>query len=77
MILIETGGDGMPKDTFFNLDEAKRNRIFEAAVDEFSQRRFSEASINQVVKNAGISRGSFYQYFQNKEDLYLYTCYNR
>jgi TetR/AcrR family transcriptional regulator len=73
MILIGTGGDGMPKDTFFNLDGAKQKKIFEAAVDEFSQRRFSEASINQVVKNAGISRGSFYQYFDNKEDLYLYT----
>jgi TetR/AcrR family transcriptional regulator len=73
MILIEVGGDGMPKDTFFNLDKAKQKRIFEAAVDEFSQRRFSEASINQVVKNAGISRGSFYQYFKDKEDLYLYV----
>jgi len=73
MILIEAGGDGMPKDTFFNLDKAKQKRIFEAAVDEFSQRRFSEASINQVVKNAGISRGSFYQYFKDKEDLYLYV----
>ncbi|MGI6703626.1 MAG: TetR/AcrR family transcriptional regulator [Clostridia bacterium] len=73
MILIETGGEGVPKDTFFNLDGAKQKKIFEAAVDEFSQRRFSEASINQVVKNAKISRGSFYQYFDNKEDLYLYT----
>lgn len=73
MILIKTGGEGVPKDTFFNLDGAKQKKIFEAAVDEFSQRRFSEASINQVVKNAKISRGSFYQYFDNKEDLYLYT----
>jgi AcrR family transcriptional regulator len=70
---METGGDDMPKDTFLNLDEAKQRRIFEAAVDEFSQKRFSEASINQVVKNSGISRGSFYQYFKNKEDLYLYV----
>jgi AcrR family transcriptional regulator len=63
----------MPKDTFFNLTEAKKQKIFDAAVDEFSQRRFSEASINQIVKNAEISRGSFYQYFKNKEDLYLYV----
>jgi AcrR family transcriptional regulator len=63
----------MPKGTFLNLDETKRKRVFDAAVDEFSQRRFSEASINQIVKNAGISRGSFYQYFKNKEDLYLYV----
>ncbi len=62
----------MPKDTFFNLDSAKQRRILEAAMDEFSQRRFSEASINQIVKNADIPRGSFYQYFEGKEDLYIY-----
>ncbi|MDF2541335.1 MAG: regulatory protein TetR [Herbinix sp.] len=62
----------MPKDTFYNLIEDKRNRIFEAAVHEFSLRRFSEASINQIIKKAGIPRGSFYQYFNDKEDLYLF-----
>jgi AcrR family transcriptional regulator len=62
----------MPKDTFYNLDEEKKKKIFDAAILEFSIRRFSEASINQIVKNAEISRGSFYQYFNDKEDLYLY-----
>lgn len=62
----------MPKDTFNNLSEEKKTRIFEAAVQEFSTRRFSDASINQIVKNAGISKGSFYQYFDGKEDIYLY-----
>ncbi|MGI6574743.1 MAG: TetR/AcrR family transcriptional regulator [bacterium] len=62
----------MPKDTFYNLSAEKQKRIYAAAVQEFSTRRFSEASINQIVKNAGISRGSFYQYFADKEDIYLY-----
>lgn len=62
----------MPKDTFNNLSEEKKKRIFDAAVQEFSARRFSEASINQIVKNAGIPKGSFYQYFADKEDIYLY-----
>lgn len=62
----------MPKDTFNNLSDDKKRKIFEAAVQEFSNRRFSEASINQIVKAAGISRGSFYQYFNDKEDIYLY-----
>jgi Transcriptional regulator len=62
----------MPKDTFNNLSQEKKKRIFEAAVREFSTRRFSEASINQIIKNAGIPKGSFYQYFTDKEDLYLY-----
>lgn len=62
----------MPKDTFHNLSEDKKRKIFDAALKEFSTRRFSEASINQIVKSAGIPRGSFYQYFEGKEDLYLY-----
>lgn len=62
----------MPKDTFFNLNDEKKRKIFDAAVQEFAIRRFSEASINQIIKAAGIPRGSFYQYFQDKEDLYLY-----
>ena len=62
----------MPKDTFHNLSDDKKRKIFDAAVQEFSTRRFSEASINQIVKAAGIPRGSFYQYFSGKEDIFLY-----
>lgn len=62
----------MPKETFYNLPEDKRQKIFAAAVQEFSTQRFSEASINQVIKAAGIPRGSFYQYFRDKEDLFQY-----
>ncbi|MEQ8174611.1 MAG: TetR/AcrR family transcriptional regulator [Syntrophomonadaceae bacterium] len=62
----------MPKETFHNLSEEKKKRIFDAAVQEFSERRFSDASINQIIKNAGIPKGSFYQYFADKEDIYLY-----
>ncbi|MHB1128006.1 MAG: TetR/AcrR family transcriptional regulator [Bacillota bacterium] len=65
----------MPKETFNNLSEEKKQRIFDAAVQEFSTRRFSEASINQIVKTAGIPRGSFYQYFKDKADLYLYMMF--
>ena len=63
----------MPSETFARLPEEKRLRIFEAAVDEFAAWRFSEASINRVIKAAGIPRGSFYQYFKDKEDLYTYV----
>lgn len=61
----------MPTETYFNLPAEKRARILEAAVDEFAEHRFSEASINRIVKAAGIPRGSFYQYFADKEDVYL------
>jgi len=60
----------MPKDTFFNLSYEKKKKIIDAAVQEFSTRRFSEASLNQIVKTAKIPWGSFYQYFEDKEDIF-------
>ena len=62
----------MPKETFYKLKDGKKKRILEAAVQEFASRKFSEASLNQIVKTAKIPWGSFYQYFDGKEDLYLY-----
>ena len=62
----------MPTETFFNLPEAKQQRILAAAQKEFSRVALNEASIANVVKDAEIARGSFYQYFENKEDLYFY-----
>ncbi|MEL7609423.1 MAG: TetR/AcrR family transcriptional regulator [Bacillota bacterium] len=63
----------MPKETFYNLPESKQKTIFEAAVQEFSTQRYSDASINQIVKSAGIPRGSFYQYFNDKADLFVFV----
>lgn len=60
----------MPKNTFFNLSEEKRERILEASIEEFSSNPYEVASINQIVKSSEIAKGSFYQYFENKEDLY-------
>jgi TetR/AcrR family transcriptional regulator len=62
----------MPKPTFFNLDEQKRQMIIQACIDEFALQPFSSASINQIIKQANISRGSFYQYFEDKEDCYMF-----
>lgn len=58
--------------TFLNLNEEKKERIIHAALDEFSDKTFNEASITNIVKKANISRGSFYQYFGNKETIYQY-----
>jgi TetR/AcrR family transcriptional regulator len=62
----------MPTSTFYNLDESKKRQIFDACVEEFATHTFSEASINQIIKAANISRGSFYQYFADKEDCYMF-----
>lgn len=63
----------MPKQTFFNLPEDKLNRIIDCAVDEFAEYGYTGASISRMVAAAGIAKGSFYQYFEDKEDLYGYV----
>lgn len=50
----------------------KQQLLIGAAQHEFSNASLSEASIANIVKEAGISRGSFYQYFEGKEDLYFH-----
>lgn len=62
----------MPTDTFFNLPTGKREAIITAAKREFARMPFPEASIARIVQDASISRGSFYQYFADKEDLFFY-----
>lgn len=62
----------MPTETFFNLPEDKRQRILDLAIDEFAENDYASASISRVVARAGIAKGSFYQYFADKQDLYLY-----
>ena len=62
----------MPKNTFFNLQEEKRERIIEAAIDEFAKNLYHNASITRIVDNSGIAKGSFYQYFEDKKDLFKY-----
>lgn len=59
----------MPRTTFFNLPEEKRQRLIEAAWEEITSVSFEKVSINRIVQNASISRGSFYQYFDDKMDL--------
>lgn len=62
----------MPKQTFYNLPQEKRQRIEAAAIEEFAERGFQGASISQIVGQAGIAKGSFYQYFEDKRDLFLH-----
>ncbi len=62
----------MPKPTFYNLKEEKRRTLIEAARKEFTRVSLYEASIANILKTAGIPRGSFYQYFEDKEDAFFY-----
>ena len=59
----------MPSQTFYRLPPDKKETILTAARKEFSRVTFDQASINKIIEDAGISRGSFYMYFQDKRDL--------
>lgn len=60
----------MPKSTFFNLPKDKIDKIVEVAIDEFAEYSYEKGSINRIVDGADIAKGSFYQYFEDKKDLY-------
>lgn len=62
----------MPTQAFFNLPKEKQDRILKMAKLEFCQYPFNEVSINKIIQHADISRGSFYIYFENKKDLFMY-----
>lgn len=63
----------MPTQTFLNLPKEKQQRILDAAIKEFGKRNVQEANLSNIISDAGIPRGSLYQYFTNKEDMYIYV----
>lgn len=62
----------MPSDTFLRLNNEKKKKLLDASFKEFSLNNFNDVSINRIIKEAGIPRGSFYMYFEDKKDLYFY-----
>ncbi|WKN45056.1 TetR/AcrR family transcriptional regulator [Tunicatimonas pelagia] len=60
------------KPTFERLNSEKKQQFIEAAFEEFALHSYQEASLNRLVKKLGIAKGSIYQYFDDKQALYLY-----
>ena len=63
----------MPKETFYHLNVEKRENIEKALEHELERVSFEKVSISNIVQEAKIPRGSFYQYFENKEDAIKYV----
>ena len=63
----------MPTNTFLNLPEEKQKKIIEASYKEFERVPIEQVSIKNIVETAEIARGSFYQYFEDKDDLFEYV----
>jgi AcrR family transcriptional regulator len=62
----------MPKDTFFNLNEEKQEKVIKSAIGEFLDKGYEKGNIGVIAKNAAVAKGSIYQYFENKQELFLY-----
>ncbi len=62
----------MPKKTFLNLPKPKQQQFLKVAFEEFALHEYHQASITRIVNKLGIAKGSIYQYFENKRDLYFY-----
>jgi AcrR family transcriptional regulator len=58
----------MPKQKFFNLRIKKQRRILEAMGEEFLKGSYAQFTVSGFIREAGISRASFYTYFNSKED---------
>lgn len=62
----------MPKQTFLNLTPAKQRNIVYAALAEFGSKGYVLANVGSIATKASVSKGSMYQYFEDKKEFYLY-----
>lgn len=59
---------------WLNETDQKKVRLLESALMEFSHKGYEQASTNQIVKQAGLSKGMLFHFFQNKKSLFLYLA---
>jgi AcrR family transcriptional regulator len=64
----------MPTVTWARVDPARRAAIIEAAEAEFGAHGFSGGSLNVIARRAGVAKGSLFQYFADKRDLYAFIA---
>lgn len=62
----------MPSEAFMKLSEDKRNKIINAMKKEFGRTEIEKTSVERIIKDAGISKGSFWVYFENKSEAIDY-----
>ena len=58
---------------FLRLAQEKQKRILDAAITEFADKSYDNASMNMVVERAEISKGALFKYFQSKSGLFAYV----
>jgi AcrR family transcriptional regulator len=64
----------MPTVTWARVDPVRRAAVIEAAESEFGAHGFSGGSLNVIARRAGVAKGSLFQYFADKRDLYAFIA---
>ncbi|MDT4892588.1 MAG: hypothetical protein QOE97_1623 [Pseudonocardiales bacterium] len=64
----------MPRATWEHLDERRRDRVLRAAMTEFGTRGYSGGSLNVIAREAGVAKGSLFQYFDDKFDFFAHVA---
>jgi len=57
---------------FASLEPDKQERIINAALQEFAEQGYQQASTNRIVEKAGIGKGMLFYYFKSKKELFHY-----
>ena len=73
-LIIELERDGIVTATFRKLDPEKKKTLYVTALTAFSEDVFDRVSFDYIAETAGVSKGSLFQYFGNKENLLRFTC---
>jgi AcrR family transcriptional regulator len=64
----------MPRPTWYHLDASRRDRVLDAAMAEFGTHGYSGGSLNVIARDAGVAKGSLFQYFDDKFDLFAHVA---
>jgi AcrR family transcriptional regulator len=64
----------MPRTTWQNLDARRRERVLDAAMAEFGRHGYSAGSLNVIARDAGVAKGSLFQYFDDKFDFFAHVA---
>jgi AcrR family transcriptional regulator len=64
----------LPRPTWANLDAERRDRVLAAAMAEFGRHGYSGGSLNVIARQAGVAKGSLFQYFDDKFDFFAHVA---
>ena len=61
-------------DKFFDLKKEKQDKMINGAMEIFAKKGYKNASTDDMVKTAGVSKGLWFHYFENKSGLYAFVA---